>query len=97
MIANLVDTDGDGIADNEQVVKALAYEGSMGAGMICGSTYEQERQEEKFDNVMDYVFSCQAYNGDDFNEWGKTTLFEEAIHMFHQNGFSFSVAYNFWI
>lgn len=54
--------------------------------MICGSTYEQERQEEKFDGLMDYVFSCQLYNDSDFDSYGKTTLFEEAFHMYHQNG-----------
>ena len=54
--------------------------------MICGSTYEQERQEEKFDGLMDYVFSCQIYNDSDFDSYGKSTLFEEAFHMYHQNG-----------
>ncbi|GFH56331.1 hypothetical protein CTEN210_12807 [Chaetoceros tenuissimus] len=86
VIASLVDTDGDGIADNDEVVKALAHEGNMGAGMRCGSTREQEDQEQKFYGIMDFTYSCQFYNDGDWNANGKNTLFEEAFHMYHQYG-----------
>ena len=83
MVANLVDTNNDGVADDEIVLNHLSHNGVKGHGkaMMCGETPSHEAKESKFNSLLDYVFSCQARGNED--EVNRSTMFEEVFHMVH--------------
>lgn len=90
IIANLLDNDNDGQADDENVVKLLAHNGKLnqGASLACGTSEQQERKEEKL-TALDMTFSCQTWKGSNSGEATvKAIMFEEAFHMVHQSGWA---------
>jgi len=90
IVANLVDNDGDGNADDSNVLNHLAHNGKRkrGTSLVCGKNEQQERKEEKL-SALESTFSCQTWKGS--NE-GMSTLkgimFEEAFHMIHDMGWA---------
>jgi len=91
VLANILDQDSDGIADDPAVIKKLTYKKGKkkGALLACGISEEQEsRGEELRDDVFDYAFSCQTWRGWDVARKVKGIMMEEAFHLVHQNGYA---------
>ena len=61
VIANMLDQDQDGQADDAAVVASLTYlNDNRGAMMACGVSRAEEEKEE-FVEGFDYTFSCQTH------------------------------------
>jgi hypothetical protein len=96
VVANLVDNDDDGEADDAAVVDFLAHKGRKGHGaaLVCGNSRSEEEREGNLRDLS-YTYSCQSYKGiftPPNEEYGsilvRGTLIEEAFHMVHQSGWS---------
>lgn len=88
IVANLIDNDNDGKADDTKVLNFLAYNGKLnhGASLVCGKTRKEEAKEQYL-TALDYTFSCQTWKGENEGEKSvKAIMVEEAFHMIHQNG-----------
>lgn len=98
VLANILDRNSDGVADDPAVVAELSYKNNYeGAMLQCGaSQQEEERGDEMLGDVFDYAFSCQTwhawYYGNDSpllqQRTFKGVMMEEAFHMVHQNGYA---------
>ena len=86
VVAELVDGDGDGAADEPAVVDALKYGGSHPAALVCGMSQSEEEGGEDISGIG-YGFSCQGTWARD-NEERKPVILEEAFHLVHQNGWA---------
>lgn len=90
LIANVIDSDNDGVPDDEDTVDALAHLGRKdhGYSLVCGVSRSEERKEENLEG-LDFTFSCQTWKGVD-NEDGirddgfRAIMFEEAFHMMNE-------------
>jgi len=62
IVANLVDSNNDGKADDKTTLKALAHRGKNGSGaaLVCGSNQSEERKEENLKGLA-WTFSCQTW------------------------------------
>ena len=87
VVAELVDGDGDGAADEPAVVDALRYGGGSPAALVCGTSWREEEGGEDIAGI-DYGFSCQAHWGGNNEELRKSIILEEAFHLVHQNGWA---------
>lgn len=70
IVANLIDSNNDGVPDDEDVVDTLAHLGRHGHGysLVCGMDRKEESKEQNIKG-LDYTFPCQTYKGyyeDDF-------------------------------
>lgn len=62
VLANILDRDGDGVADDSVVLRHLTYRGKPkgGAMLACGTSAAEERKERQVIG-FDYTFTCQTY------------------------------------
>jgi hypothetical protein len=88
VVAELVDGDGDGAADEPAVVDALRYGGGSPAALVCGTTWREEEDGEDIAGIDD-SFSCQAHWWvGNYEERRKSAILEEAFHLVHQHGWA---------
>mmetsp|Transcript_12984 Transcript_12984/g.15233 ORF Transcript_12984/g.15233 Transcript_12984/m.15233 type:complete len:431 (+) Transcript_12984:38-1330(+) len=86
IIANLIDNDNDGKADDWKTLKALAHRGKKGTGaaLVCGVNQSEEQKEENLKGLA-WTFSCQTWKaGISAENDYKAIMFEEGFHMVHQ-------------
>jgi len=90
IVANLIDNDNDGQADDTKVLNFLAHNGKLnhGTSLVCG-TSQKEEAKEQYLTALDYTYSCQTWQGSNEGEKSvKAIMVEEAFHMVHQNGWA---------
>ena len=65
--------------------------------LACGTSEEEERNEERLEGVFGYTFSCQTWHSWAYDDYSssleqerifKGVMMEEAFHMVHQNGYA---------
>jgi len=87
IVANLVDSDNNGKADDMATLRALAHRGKNGSGaaLVCGVNRSEGRQEDNLKGLA-WTFSCQTWKaGTSKNEKRyKAIMFEEAFHMVNE-------------
>lgn len=95
VLANILDQDADGVADDPSVVDQLDYRTSEGGAMLaCGMSPDEEEREYMLEDVFDYTFSCQTWHAWYWDETDpsesvfKGVMMEEAFHMVYQNGYA---------
>ena len=66
VLANILDRDDDGVADDPSVLGHLTYLGKRrgGAMLACGTSRAEEEKEEQV-RGFDYTFSCQTHHVSD--------------------------------
>lgn len=84
LIANIIDSDNDGVPDDKDAVDALAHLGryNHGYSLVCGISQSEERKEESIKG-LDYTFSCQTHFGTSEDVF-RAIMFEEAFHMINE-------------
>jgi len=87
-LANMIDSDNDGKADNNDVLENLAHRGIRGKGkaLNCGVTQEEERSiDDNMNGILEYTFSCHTWKSSGISKEVKATLFEESFHLMHSS------------
>jgi len=94
VLANILDQDHNGVADDPKIVELLTYRNkSSGGGVLaCGESEAEEFRGDELGSVFDYSFSCQTWKSwtGVASEW-QGIIMEETFHMVDQLGYA--VAY----
>ena len=97
VIANILDQDADGVADDPAVVAELTYRnGNRGALLACGASRAEVERGDQLGGgsaPFGYSFSCQTHHVSGESDAAaldtlKAIMQEEAFHLVHQLGYA---------